>query len=94
MMPVLITPVGNNAATITMLYHASMAKRLDYTRAPRANQTFVDDDLGETDTSYGKIKDRHRLDIQRNYPDLTPGAVEVLLRKRMARGYRPYRPTA
>lgn len=74
-----------------MLYHPSMAKRLDYSLIGRANQTFVTDDLGETDTSYGKIKDRHRLDIQRNCPDLSPAEVEALLKKRMERGYQPYR---
>ncbi len=34
-----------------------MAKRLDYSTLSRANQTFETDDLWETDTSYGKIKD-------------------------------------
>jgi hypothetical protein len=70
-----------------------MAKRLDFSPISRPKQTFADDDLGETDTLYWEMKRQHRAAIQRNYPDLAPAAIEKRLRKRMACGYRPYRPT-
>ncbi|MBB3881115.1 hypothetical protein [Sphingomonas pseudosanguinis] len=71
-----------------------MAKRFDYSTIKRPNQPYIVNDHGETDTHWGAIKVRHRTDIQRNNPDLLPSAVEALLAKRMARGYRPYRPSS
>ncbi|WP_293965490.1 hypothetical protein [Sphingomonas sp.] len=84
----------NNAALLTRWYYRSMAKRFDYSTIKRANQPYIINDHGETDTHFGAIKDRHRADIQRNNPTLSPSAVEALLKKRMARGYRPYRPSS
>lgn len=70
-----------------------MAKSFGYSTIKRPNQPYIVNDRGETDTDWRAIKDRHRAGIQRTYPDLLPSAVEALLAKRMARGYRPYRPS-
>jgi hypothetical protein len=83
----------NNAANHAGVVCSGMAKKLNYSTIARPNQTFDEWEDGSTDTLYWKLKKQCRALIQRERPDLSAPAIEELLRKRMARSYRPYRPT-